>query len=70
GQWREDRAEKITDAARETLKLWPDGLLDYAELAEDIAAEAQLRRSRPRPDHGFRAGPGRHHGSGHPRTPG
>ncbi|MGI5135785.1 IS110 family transposase [Streptomyces sp. CA-106110] len=42
GQWREDRAEKIMEAARETLRLWPDGLLDYAELAEDIAAEAQL----------------------------
>ncbi|WP_373430172.1 IS110 family transposase [Streptomyces sp. V1I1] len=38
GQWREDRAEKIMEAARETLRLWPDGLLDYAELAEDIAA--------------------------------
>jgi transposase len=29
-------------AARETLRLWPDGTIDFAELAEDIAVEARL----------------------------
>lgn len=31
-------------AAAETLRLWPAGAIDFAELAEDIAAEARLVR--------------------------
>jgi transposase len=44
GAWREDRADALLAAARETLKLWPDGAIDFAELAEDIAIEARLIR--------------------------
>lgn len=42
GQWREEHAEQITAAARQSLELWPDGALDFAELAEDIAGEARM----------------------------
>ncbi|WP_206311097.1 transposase [Streptomyces sp. A1499] len=42
GAWREEHAERILEAAQQTLALWPDGTLDFAELAEDIAAEAQM----------------------------
>ncbi|WP_344393659.1 transposase, partial [Streptomyces vastus] len=42
GAWREEHAERILDAARQTLTLWPDGALDFAEPAEDIAGEAQM----------------------------
>lgn len=41
GAWREDHAAGLLAAARETLDLWgPDGM-DFAELAEDIAHEAE-----------------------------
>lgn len=41
GAWREDHAAGLLAAARETLALWgPDGM-DFAELAEDIAHEAE-----------------------------
>ncbi|MFG3310321.1 IS110 family transposase [Streptomyces wuyuanensis] len=42
GAWREEHAERIMGAARQTLRLWPDGALDFAELAEDIASEAHM----------------------------
>ena len=42
GAWREEHAEQILEAARQTLTLWPDGALDFAELAEDIAGEARM----------------------------
>lgn len=42
GQWREEKADELLAAARETLRLWDHGGLDFAELAEDIAAEARL----------------------------
>ncbi|MFD7445270.1 IS110 family transposase [Streptomyces sp. NPDC059909] len=42
GQWREEHAERIVNAAQQTLNLWPDGALDFAELAEDIAGEAHM----------------------------
>jgi transposase len=41
GAWREDKADLLLTAARESLKLWgPDGI-DFAELAADIAIEAE-----------------------------
>lgn len=41
GAWREEHATALLSAARESLQLWgPDGL-DYAELAADIAVEAE-----------------------------
>jgi transposase len=41
GAWREDHAAGLVAAAKETLELWgPDGM-DFAELAEDIAHEAE-----------------------------
>jgi transposase len=41
GAWREDHAAGLIAAARETLTLWgPDGM-DFAELADDIAHEAE-----------------------------
>jgi transposase len=41
GAWREDHAAGLIAAARETLALWgPDGM-DFAELADDIAHEAE-----------------------------
>jgi transposase len=41
GVWREDHATALLNAARESLELWgPDGI-DYAELAADIAVEAE-----------------------------
>jgi Transposase IS116/IS110/IS902 family len=41
GAWREDHAAGLIAAAKETLALWgPDGM-DFAELAEDIAHEAE-----------------------------
>jgi transposase len=45
GQWREDKADALLAAARETLALWPEGSIDFAELAEDIAAETRLLRA-------------------------
>lgn len=44
GAWREDRADALLAAARETLRLWPEGTIDFAELAEDISVEARLIR--------------------------
>lgn len=44
GAWREDKADALLGAARETLRLWPDGAVDFAELAEDIGVEARLVR--------------------------
>jgi transposase len=50
GAWREDKADALLAAARETLRLWPadggDGseAIDFAELADDIAVEARLVR--------------------------
>jgi len=41
GAWRDDHAEALVAAARETLTLWgPEGM-EFAELAGDIAVEAQ-----------------------------
>jgi transposase len=44
GAWREEKADELLAAAAETLRLWPAGAIDFAELAEDIAAEARLVR--------------------------
>ena len=44
GNWRESKADEILAAAQETIDLWACGGLDFAELAEDIAAEARLIR--------------------------
>jgi transposase len=44
GAWREDHAAGLIAAAKQTLALWgPDGVdgMDFAELAEDIAHEAE-----------------------------
>ena len=41
GAWREDHAAALVAAARETLALWGPGGMDFAELAEDIAHEAE-----------------------------
>jgi transposase len=42
GAWREAKADELLAAADETLELWAAGGLDFAELAEDIAAEVRL----------------------------
>jgi transposase len=42
GAWREEKADELLAAAAETLQLWPEGAIDFAELAEDIAVEARL----------------------------
>jgi transposase len=44
GAWREEKADELLAAAAETLRLWPPGAIDFAELSEDIAAEARLVR--------------------------
>ena len=44
-QWREDKADALLAAARETLALWPEGSINFAELAEDVAAETHLLRA-------------------------
>ena len=41
GAWREDHAAGLTDAAKETLLLWGTDGMDFAELAQDIAHEAE-----------------------------
>lgn len=41
GAWREEHADRLIAAARETLQLWSAGGLDFAELAADIAVEAE-----------------------------
>lgn len=40
--WRQDRADALLNAVRESLLLWPEGATDVAELAYDIALEACL----------------------------
>jgi transposase len=42
GAWREEKADELLAAAAETVRLWPAGSIDFAELAEDIAVEARL----------------------------
>jgi transposase len=44
GAFREAKADALLAAADETLALWSAGGLDFAALAEDIAAEARLAR--------------------------
>lgn len=41
GAWREDHAAGLVAAAKETLVLWGADGMDFAELAEDIAHEAE-----------------------------
>ncbi|MEJ2871990.1 transposase, partial [Actinomycetospora sp. OC33-EN08] len=45
GAWREDKADGLLAAARETLTLWPEGSIDFAELAADIAVEVTRIRA-------------------------
>jgi len=42
GNWREPKADELLTAADETLALWAAGGLDFAELADDIAAEVRI----------------------------
>jgi len=42
GSWREAKADELLAAADETIELWSGGGLDFAELGDDIAAEARL----------------------------
>jgi transposase len=44
GQWQQDKADELLAAAAESRLLWAAGGLVFAELAEDIAAEARLIR--------------------------
>jgi transposase len=41
GAWREDHARALLAAARESVQLWGDDGIDFAELAADIATEAE-----------------------------
>nr|WP_245401192.1 IS110 family transposase [Nocardia albiluteola] len=41
GSWRENKADELIAAARETLELW-SGELDFPDLGDDIAIEARL----------------------------
>ena len=41
GAWRDDHAEGLVTAARQTLALWGADGMDFAELAGDIAVEAE-----------------------------
>lgn len=41
GWWKEDHATRLLAAARESLELWGPGGIDFAELAADIAVEAE-----------------------------
>lgn len=45
GAWREAKADELLAAADETIELWAGGGLDFAELAEDIAAEVRIIRA-------------------------
>lgn len=45
GHFREKKADQLLAAADETLELWAAGGLDFAELAEDIAAEVRVIKS-------------------------
>lgn len=42
GAWREPKADEMLSACDETLALWEQGGLDFAELAEDIASEVRV----------------------------
>lgn len=42
GAWREAKADELLAVADETIELWAAGGLDFAELAEDIAAEVRV----------------------------
>jgi transposase len=44
GAWRQAKADELLEAADETIRLWTAAgqVLDFAELAEDIAAKARL----------------------------
>lgn len=44
GQWREAQARRLLVAARESVELWGADGLDFAELAADIAVEAEQAR--------------------------
>ena len=41
GQWRDPKAAELLAAAHQTLKLWDGDGMDFAELAADIAVEAE-----------------------------
>ena len=41
GWWKDDHAARLLAAARESLELWGPGGIDFAELAADIAVEAE-----------------------------
>lgn len=41
GAWREDHAERLLAAARESLQLWHGTDIDFVELGADIAVEAE-----------------------------
>ena len=45
GLWREDKADELLAMATETLSLWSSGGIDFAHLAEDIAAEVRVLRN-------------------------
>lgn len=45
GHFREDKADQLLAAADETLRLWAAGGVDFAELADDIAAEVRIIKS-------------------------
>lgn len=42
GKWREEKADALLAAARESLTLWEHGGLDFSQLAADIATEARF----------------------------
>ena len=42
GAWREAKADELLAAADETFELWAAGGLDFAELADDVAAEVRV----------------------------
>jgi transposase len=42
GQWREEHADRILQAAEHSLRLWAAGGLDFNELAADLSGEARL----------------------------
>ena len=45
GHSREEKADQLLAAADETLRLWAAGGVDFAELADDIAAEVRIIKS-------------------------
>lgn len=44
GHWGKDKAEALRDAARQSIELFPDGTIDFDELAADIASEVRTVR--------------------------